>query len=332
MNKVYIIAEAGVNHNGSILFAKQLIDEAVKAGVDAVKFQSFVAESGISKNAPKADYQLKLTSKSETQIEMIKRLELSHEAHIDLINHCQKKGVDFLTTACDLDSVSFLETLNQPAYKIASCDIVNIPVIRAIARLGKKVILSTGMANLEEVERAVTELEKNGTSDITLLHCTTEYPCPIEEVNLLKIKTLQDAFNLPVGFSDHSEGISSALASVVLGATMIEKHFTLDRKMSGPDHKASIDPEGLKCLVSGIREVEKALGSSIFRPSKSELININTMRRKIVAAKDIKVGEIFTLNNVGFKRSLGGLTPDYCDFILGKKALIDYITDDEINF
>jgi len=330
MDNVYIIAEAGVNHNGSLSLAKELIGSAAEAGVDAVKFQSFVAESGIGKNAPKAEYQLKLTPQSESQIEMIKRLELSPEAHIELIEYCRKQGVEFLSTACDLDSVYLLNSLNQSAYKISSCDIVNIPVIRAVAKLGKKVFLSTGMATLGEIERAVFELESNGTSDITLLHCTTEYPCPTNEINLLKIKTLQQSFDLPVGFSDHSEGISAAIASIALGAVVVEKHFTLDRNMDGPDHKASIDPQGLRMLVQSIREVEQALGSKKIVPSPSERLNINIMRRKIVASKEIKVGEEFNLDNIGFKRSRAGITPDYCDLIFGKKALIEYSVDDEI--
>lgn len=330
MEKVYIVAEAGVNHNGSLSLAKQLVESAAKAGVDAVKFQSFVAESGISINAPKADYQLKLTNHSESQIEMIKRLELSAEAHVELIDHCRQHGVDFLSTACDLDSVALLERLNQSAYKIASCDIVNIPVIRAVAKQGKKVFLSTGMATLGEIERAVSELENHGTNDIILLHCTTEYPCPINEVNLRKINTLQSAFNLPVGFSDHSEGISAAVASIAMGAVMVEKHFTLDRKMEGPDHTASIDPQGLKELVQSIREVEQALGKSKFIPSPAEKRNLPIMRRKIVAVRNIKMGEVFDLKNVGFKRAEGGITPDYCDFILGNKALKNYSTDDII--
>jgi N,N'-diacetyllegionaminate synthase len=332
MDKVYIVAEAGVNHNGSLSLAKQLVESAAKAGVDAVKFQTFVAKCGISKNAPKADYQLKLTDHSESQIEMIKRLELSAESHVELIDHCRQQGVDFLSTACDLDSVALLETLDQSAYKIASCDIVNVPVIRAVAKLGKRVFLSTGMATLGEVERAISELEIHGTNDIILLHCTTEYPCPIEEVNLLKIQTLQKAFNLPVGFSDHSEGISAAVASIALGAVIVEKHFTLDRQMEGPDHKASIDPQGMEDLVLSIREVEQALGNAKFVPSQSEQRNLQIMRRKIVAAKDIKVGDVFNLENVGFKRAEGGITPDYCDFILGKKAVTDYSTDDVIIF
>lgn len=328
--KVYIIAEAGVNHNGSLPLAKQLIDSAVESGADAVKFQSFVAECGISKNAPKANYQLKLTSKSESQIEMIKRLELSLNDHKELIDYCDKCNIDFLSTACDLDSVNLLNSLNQTVYKIASCDIVNIPVIRAVAKLNKRVILSTGMATLGEVERAISELRNYGTKDIVLLHCTTEYPCPINEVNLLKINTLKNTFNLPVGFSDHSQGISAAIASIALGACVVEKHFTLDKKMEGPDHKASINPDEFKQMVNSIREAEGALGDSTFKPSPSESLNLNIMRRKIVASRDIRKGEVFSLDNVGFKRSKGGVTPDYCDFILGKNATRDYTLDDEI--
>jgi len=328
--KVYIIAEAGVNHNGSLILAKKLVDSAAESGADAVKFQSFIAECGISKNAPKAKYQLKLTSKKESQIEMIRRLELSSNDHKELIDHCHSRKVDFLSTACDLESANLLGSLNQTMYKIASCDIVNIPVIRAVAKFKKKVILSTGMASLGEVERAISELKNHGTKDIVLLHCTTEYPCPINEVNLLKINTLRNAFHLPVGFSDHSHGISGAIASIALGAVVIEKHFTLDKEMEGPDHKASIDPDEFKEMVKSIREVEVALGSPVFKPSPSEELNLDVMRRKIVASDNIYKGEIFSLNNIGFKRAKGGVTPDYCDLVLGKIATQDYILDDAI--
>ena len=329
MEKVFIIAEAGVNHNGHLSMAKELIDIASKSGADAVKFQSFFAEEGISINAPKADYQLKLTPKDESQIEMIKRLELSYENHVELINYCKQKEIQFISTVCDLKSVDLLKQFDLPVYKIASCDLVHTPLIRCVAKLKKKVILSTGMSVLDEVSNAVLELRENGTKDIVLLHCTTEYPCPLQEINLHKITTLKNVFDLPVGFSDHSEGIIASIAAVALGAGVIEKHFTLDKNLEGPDHKASLEPREFFSLVKSIREVEQALGNYEFIPTESELRNKNIMRRKIVAAKPIKKGEVFSLDNLAFKRAEGGLTPDNYDSIAGKISRQGY-SDDEV--
>jgi len=328
--KTFIIAEAGVNHNGSVSLAKKLIEVASHAGADAIKFQTFVAEEGISIHAPKADYQTKLTPENETQIEMIKRLELSYDAHVELIAHCRTHGIEFLTTVCDIKSVYLLDEFDLPLYKIASCDIVNIPLLRQIARRKKKVILSTGMSTLAEVDQAVRELEKNGVADIVLLHCTTEYPCPSEEVNLYKMVTLKNTFGLPVGFSDHSEGITASLAAVALGAEVLEKHITTDRSLEGPDHKASIAPDTLSSMVEAVREVEKNLGSYNFSPTASEMRNLEVMRRKIVAAREIKKGENFSLDNIAFKRAEGGITPNYCDLIIGKAASKNYQQDDII--
>lgn len=330
MEKTFIIAEAGVNHNGSISLAKELIDIASDAGADAVKFQTFIAEKGISVNARKADYQLRLTPKDETQIEMIKRLELSYDAHAALINYCKDKGIKFLSTACDLESVDLLEKFNMSVYKIASCDIVNIPLIRHIAKLKKSVILSTGMSTLANVDTAVRELEENGTNDITIMHCTTEYPCPIKEINLRKIITLKNAFGLPVGFSDHSTGITASIAAIALGAEVIEKHFTINKNLEGPDHKASLEPKELSLLVKSIREVEQALGSHKFVPTKSELGNLNIMRRKIVAANKINKGELLTPENLAFKRAEGGITPDYYDIVVGTRAVKEFDSDSVI--
>jgi len=330
MKKVFIIAEAGVNHNGSLALAKRLIDAAKKAGADAVKFQSFIAEEGISINAPKADYQLKTTTRNESQIEMLKKLELSYSDHLKLLAYCKKKKIGFLSTACDLKSVDMLKRLKVKAIKIASCDLVNIPLLRCVAKLGKKVFLSTGMSTLGEVSNAVEELRKNGSPDITLLHCVTEYPCPPEEINLRKMLTLKKNFNLPVGFSDHSQGVSTSLAAVALGAEVIERHFTLDRNLKGPDHKASLEPDSLFSLVKSIREIESALGSPEFVPAKSELKNINIMRRKIVAARAIKKGEVLSAGNLAFKRAQGGLIPDNYDLVVGRTATKNYNPDDVI--
>lgn len=330
MGKTFIIAEAGVNHNGSVSLAKELVDIAIEAGADAVKFQTFLAEKGISVRAPKANYQLKLTPEDESQFDMIKRLELSYDAHVEIINYCNAKGIKFLSTACDLESVDLLEKFDLPIYKIASCDLINTPLIRYIARLRKKVILSTGMSTLAEVDIAVRELANNGAGEITLLHCTVEYPCPIEEVNLRKMITLEKSFGLPVGFSDHSQGLTASIAAVALGASVIEKHFTINKGMEGPDHKTSLEPQELSLLVKSIRETEKALGDYKFVPTKSELQNLNIMRRKIVAAKKIKKGSVFTSENLSFKRAEGGITPDYYDFIVGKTATKDYAQDDNI--
>lgn len=332
MEKVFIIAEAGVNHNGSLSMAKKLIDFAANSGADAVKFQTFIAEEGISVNAPKADYQLKLTPKGESQIEMIRRLELSCQDHVELVHYCKNKKIQFLSTACDLKSVDLLERFDLPAHKISSCDLVNTPLIRQVAKLGKKVFLSTGMSNIDEVANAVRELKENGTKDIVLLHCTTEYPCPTEEINLRKMITLRNTFQLPVGFSDHSQGFIISVAAAALGAVTIEKHFTLDKSLEGPDHKASLDPQEFNFFVKAIRQVEKSLGSYEFISTKSELRNINIMRRKIVAAKPIKKGEIFSLDNLAFKRAEGGVTPDNYDSIAGKASLRNYNPDEVIIF
>jgi N,N'-diacetyllegionaminate synthase len=330
MQNTFIIAEAGVNHNGQLALAKQLVDLAKEAGCDAVKFQSFLAEAGICRNAPKADYQLKLTARSQSQLAMIKSLELSYEDHEALIDHCQNRGIEFLTTVCDLLTWEWLRRFNLPAYKIASCDLVNVPLLRAVANSRSKVYLSTGMATLPEVQRAVAEIKQNNVREIILLHCTTEYPCPLAEVHLNKMLMLKEIFALPVGFSDHSEGISASLAAVALGAQVVERHITLDKDLPGPDHKASLNPAELKNLVRSIREVECALGDSSFTPTPSEIRNRPIMRRKIVAGQLIKQGDILSMDNLSFKRAAGGVTPDRIDDILGQAANKDYQPDEVI--
>lgn len=326
-----IIAEAGVNHNGDLNLAKKLIEQAAKAGADIVKFQTFKAEDCVSIKAKKAKYQLENTAKDESQLEMIKKLELSREAHFELMKHCKKHNIAFLSTPFDLESVEFLRGLDLPYFKIPSGEITNFPYLKAVARCKKKVLLSTGMANLAEIEAALEILRKNGTRDITLLHCTTEYPAPFEEVNLNAIKTLKEAFKLKVGYSDHTKGIVAALGAVALGAVVIEKHFTLDKTMEGPDHKASLEPSELKELCEGIRTLEKALGNGIKKASKSEAKNIIIARKSLVAKCEIKKGDKFSEQNLTTKRPGSGISAMRYEEYLGKRALKTYKKDELIN-
>ncbi|MDL0110401.1 N-acetylneuraminate synthase [Campylobacter felis] len=331
MKKVLIIAEAGVNHNGDLNLAKKLIEQAAKAGADVVKFQTFKAEDCVSIKAKKAKYQLENTAKDESQLEMIKKLELSREAHFELMKHCKKHNIAFLSTPFDLESVAFLQSLNLSYFKIPSGEITNLPYLKAVAKCKKKVLLSTGMANLAEIEAALEILRKNGTRDITLLHCTTEYPAPFEEVNLNAIKTLKEAFKLKVGYSDHTKGIVATLGAVALGAVVIEKHFTLDKTMEGPDHKASLEPSELKELCEGIRTLEKALGNGIKKASKSEAKNIIIARKSLVAKREIQKGEKFSEQNLTTKRPGSGISAMRYEEYLGKRALKTYKKDELIN-
>ncbi|MDL0147274.1 N-acetylneuraminate synthase [Campylobacter felis] len=331
MKKVLIIAEAGVNHNGDLNLAKKLIEQAAKAGADIVKFQTFKAEDCVSIKAKKAKYQLENTAKDESQLEMIKKLELSREAHFELMKHCKKHNIAFLSTPFDLESVAFLQSLNLSYFKIPSGEITNFPYLKAVAKCKKKVLLSTGMANLGEIEAALEILRKNGTKNITLLHCTTEYPAPFEEVNLNAIKTLKEAFKLKVGYSDHTKGIVAALGAVALGAVVIEKHFTLDKTMEGPDHKASLEPSELKELCEGIRTLEKALGNGIKKASKSEAKNIIIARKSLVAKCEIKKGDKFSEQNLTTKRPGSGISAMRYEEYLGKRALKTYKKDELIN-
>lgn len=332
MHKIFIIAEAGVNHNGSLTIAKKLVDQAVAAGADAIKFQTFKTENVISINAPKADYQKKHTFKDETQFDMVKKLELDKNAHIELIEYCKDKGILFLSTPFDLESIDLLNMLNLKIFKIPSGEITNLPYLRKIASLHKKIILSTGMANLKEINDALSILIKNGTKkeNITVLHCNTEYPTPVEDANLLAMLTIKNRFGVKVGYSDHTLGIEVAIAAAALGATVIEKHFTLDRKMAGPDHEASLEPAELKQMIGLIRNIEKALGSSIKKPSKSETKNINVARKSIVAAKQISKGEFFTESNIIAKRPGNGISPMKWDKIIGRRAVKNFKSDELI--
>ena len=332
MTKVFIIAEAGVNHNGSIDLAKKLIEVAAEAGADAVKFQTFKADNLVSKHAQKADYQKKTTSTDESQYQMIKKLELDEAAHKSIIEYCEKKKIIFLSTPFDHESIDMLNTFGMTIFKIPSGEITNLPYLRHVGSLRKEIILSTGMSDLSDVENALNVLIKSGANknEITLLHATSEYPCPIDEVNLLAMDTLKAKFAVKVGYSDHTEGVDISIAAVARGACIIEKHFTLDRKMEGPDHKASIEPNDLKLMVQSIRHVEQALGDGIKRPTKSEVRNMLVARKSIVASRDIKAGEILSLDNISVKRPGVGISPMKWDDVIGKPAKRNFLADELI--
>ncbi|WP_418186791.1 N-acetylneuraminate synthase [Aliarcobacter lanthieri] len=332
MKKVFIIAEAGVNHNGSIELAKKLIDVAVESGVDAVKFQTFKAENLISKNAQKADYQKQTTDKDESQFEMIKKLELDVATHKELISYCKTKNIMFLSTPFDHDSIELLNDLGLEIFKIPSGEITNLPYLRHIGKLNKEVILSTGMADIGEIEDAMDILIDAGTKkdNITVLHANTEYPTPMEDVNLKAMVTIGNTFDVSFGYSDHTLGIEVPIAAVSLGASCIEKHFTLDKTMEGPDHKASLEPNELKDMVRAIRNIELALGSSVKKPSPSENKNKPIARKSIVARCDIKKGEILSENNLSIKRPGNGISPMRWDEIIGSVAQKDYKEDELI--
>lgn len=330
MNKVFIIAEAGVNHNGDMKIAKQLVDAACDAGADAVKFQTFKAENIVCKTTPKAEYQLETTDKSETQYDMLKKLELTRQMHKELIEYCTEKKIMFLSTPFDIESIRMLAKLGIQLFKIPSGEITNLPYLREVAKQHKKVILSTGMSNMEEVKAAVKVLENNGTNDIILLHCNSQYPTPVSDVNLLAMVKIHEELKLPVGYSDHTQGIEMPIAATALGATVIEKHFTLDKNMEGPDHKVSLEPYELKQMVEGIRKVELALGTGIKQVSESEKKNIDIVRKSIVASAVIKKDEIYTNENLTTKRPGNGISPMRWDEIIGSKANRDYEVDEMI--
>ena len=332
--KTFIIAEAGVNHNGNMDIARKLVDVAVKAGANAVKFQTFKAENLVSRFAPKADYQMQTTGSKENQYDMIKDLEFDEESHIDLFSYCQKKGIAFLSTPFDIGSVEFLNKLDIGTFKIPSGEITNLPYLRKVGSLNKRIILSTGMSDLGEVEDALEALAKAGSEkeDITVLHCNTEYPTPMEDVNLNAMRTMQDTLGVNVGYSDHTLGIEVPIAAVALGATVIEKHFTLDKNMDGPDHSASLDQAELKRMVTAIRNIENAMGDGIKRPTPSELKNKPVVRKSIVAVRDIKKGDTFTEDNITTKRPGTGISPMEWDSIIGRKAIKDFNEDELIEW
>ena len=332
-NKTFIIAEAGVNHNGSLEMALQLIDVAVAAGADAVKFQTFKAEKIIAVNAPKAEYQKETTGTDGSQLEMLRRLELDEPAHKRLFRYCKDKGILFLSSSFDLESIDLLNRLGMQIFKIPSGEITNLPYLRKLGGLNKKLILSTGMAGLGEIDDALDVLTRSGTplKNITVLQCNTEYPTPFEDVNLRAMLTIQHAFpGIAVGYSDHTTGTEIAIAAVAMGAMVIEKHFTLDRNMEGPDHRASLEPDELKSMVAAIRNIERAMGNGIKKPSSSELKNKPIARKSIVAAKPIMKGEVFTEENLTVKRPGTGISPMRWDKVMGQLAQKDYEKDELI--
>lgn len=330
MSRVFVIAEAGVNHNGDIKTAKKLVDAAAEAGADAVKFQTFKAENLVCRTAKKAAYQLETTGSSETQYDMLKKLELTEQMHRELIEYCNKRKIMFLSTPFDVESIKFLSGLGMQIFKIPSGEITNLPYLREIAKQQKKVILSTGMSSMEEVKTAVDVLKKNGAGEIILLHCNTQYPTPVQDVNLLAMIKMREETGLPVGYSDHTKGTEIPIAATALGAEVIEKHFTLDKNMKGPDHKASLEPDELKVMISSIRNIELALGNGIKQASESEKSNVEIVRKSIVAAVSIKKGEKYTEKNLTTKRPGNGINPMRWDEIIGMTADRAYETDEMI--
>ena len=326
---VYIIAEAGVNHNGSFALACKLVDAAKEAGADCIKFQTFKSENLVSRTAKKAEYQKKTTGDSSQQ-DMLKKLELSFNEFLQLKKYCEQVGICFLSTPFDFDSIDFLNSIDMPFWKLPSGEVTNLPYLLALAKTGKPVVMSTGMCNMEEIQEAIHVLKTNGTKDIKLLHCNTEYPTPFEDVNLKAMQTMHDKFKLEVGYSDHTKGIEVPVAAVALGATIIEKHFTLDRNLEGPDHKASLEPDELAAMVNAIRNIEKSLGTGIKEPSPSEKKNIAVARKSIVAKTKITAGEVFTEENITVKRPGTGISPMKWFEILGTKAVRDFDEDELI--
>lgn len=326
--KVFVIAEAGVNHNGDLEQAKRLIQIAVEAKADAVKFQTFNASLLATKYAEKAEYQ-KISSKENTQLEMLKKLELSADDHVVLMDYCKERNIQFLSTPFDHKSINLLHTLGLKIFKLPSGEITNLPYLRHVGSLGKKIIISTGMSTMNEVAAALELLVEAGTrkKDIVVLHTTTAYPCPIEEVNLLAMKTIENELGVKVGYSDHTTGIEVAIAATALGASVIEKHFTISRDLPGPDHKSSLEPEELAKMISAIRLISKALGDGQKIPSKSEMKNQLLVRKSIVAKNFIKKGEFLTENNLTVKRPGSGISPMKWEEIVGRKAVSDFEPD-----
>ena len=330
MNSVFIIAEAGVNHNGDIEIAKRLVDEAALAGADAIKFQTFKAESLVCKDARKADYQMTTTEQSESQFDMLKKLELTSEMHEQLIEYCTQKGIMFLSTPFDIDSIHYLVDCGINILKVPSGEITNYPYLREIGKTGKKVILSSGMSTLEEVQEAVNVLRNHGSGEITVLHCNTEYPTPYKDVNLLAMVTIRNELDVAVGYSDHTQGIEVPIAAAALGASVIEKHFTLDPLMDGPDHRASLSPKEMAAMVQAIRNVESAMGDGEKKPAEPELANQTAARKSIIAARDIARGEILTDQNLTTKRPGNGISPMRWYEVTGTKAIRDFKEDELI--
>lgn len=330
MSHTLIIAEAGVNHNGKLDLALKLCDAAKEAGADVVKFQTWKTEKIITRTVSQADYQTENTGKTESQFDMLKRLELSYDDFRKIKAHCDKIGIQFASTADEEESLDFLISLGIPFIKIGSGEITNIPYLRIMGRKKLPIIISSGMSTLAEVDTALAELRNAGATEITLLHCTTNYPCPMQDVNLKAILTLKEAFKIPVGYSDHTEGIEVPVAAVAMGAEVIEKHFTLDRNMEGPDHLASTEPVEFKKMVDSIRNIEKAFGTGKKLPTKSEIDISKVVLKRCVASKKIKTGEIFNENNLTVKRNDKGLPAKYWDLLIGKKATKEYEIDEAV--
>lgn len=331
--KTLIIAEAGVNHNGNLDMAKKLIDIAAYAGADIVKFQTFNADRLVTHDAAKADYQLFTQNSSESQHEMLRLLELTESMHRELVSHCTSQNIKFLSTGFDIESVNLLVGLGQECFKIPSGEITNLPYLRHIGKIAKDVILSTGMSNMDEIESAMQILEESGTkrSSITVLHCTTAYPAPMSDVNLNAMQSIRSRLKVAVGYSDHTLGIEIPIAAVALGATIIEKHFTADRSLPGPDHKASLEPAELKAMIDAIRNIERALGDGVKRLMPSEFSNLPIARKSIVASAPIKKGDIFTEHNLTTKRPGTGISPMEWSRLLGSKANRDFLADELID-
>jgi N,N'-diacetyllegionaminate synthase len=331
--KTLIIAEAGVNHNGDINMAKRLIDIAANSGADLVKFQTFSADRLVTHGAAKADYQILATDNTESQHDMLRKLELTESMHNELIAHCASQNIGFFSTGFDVESINLLVGLGQELFKIPSGEITNLPYLRHIGKLDKTVILSTGMSNMDEIEAAINVLEESGThrSKITVLHCTTAYPVPMSDVNLRAMQSIQKKLNVAVGYSDHTLGIEIPIAAVALGATIIEKHFTTDRSLPGPDHKASLEPAELLAMIDGIRNIEKALGDGVKRLMPSEITNLPIARKSIVAGLPIKAGALFTEHNLTAKRPGTGISPMQWGKLMGRTASRDYLGDELID-
>ena len=331
---ILIIAEAGVNHNGSISIAKKLIDKAKVAGADIVKFQTFNSSKLVTKSAPKANYQKKTTGAKESQLDMLKKLELSPKDHDVLIKYCKKKKIKFLSTPFDLDSIDLLVNLGMDTFKIPSGELNNLPYLRKIGKLNKKVIMSTGMSDLKEVEENLNVLIQSGTKkeNIILLHCHSEYPTPMQDVNLRAMITMKNTFGIPVGYSDHTQGIEVSVAAVALGASVIEKHFTLSRKMKGPDHKASLEPNELKAMITAIRNIESALGDGIKKPSATELQNKKVAQKSIHIADELPAGTILNENHLTMKRPSGGISPMKMDEVIGMKLTKNVKPDHQLQW
>lgn len=330
MEHVCVIAEAGVNHNGSIELAKQMVDVAKDAGADYIKFQTFVPEKLVSKYAPKAEYQKLTTETDESQLQMLQKLALSKEEFIELKEYCDGIGIGFLSTPFDIDSIHFLENFNMDYWKLPSGEITNLPYLEEIARTGRRVIMSTGMSTIQEIQDAVSVLESYQVPEIILLHCNSQYPTPYEDVNLYAMREIEQATGRKTGYSDHTIGIEVPVAAVAMGACIIEKHFTLNQSMEGPDHKASLEPKELKRMIQSIRNIEQAKGAGKKKPSSSETPNLQIARKSIVACRPIKKGEIFSTQNLTTKRPGNGISPMKWNEIIGRKAIRDFSEDELI--